>query len=64
KGKPNLLQMHGFYVDPATKIITFDLIFTFEEKKPADRAEEVRLALQKRYPDYRVIAILDTDYTD
>lgn len=64
KGKPNLLQMHGFYVDPATKIITFDLIFTFEEKKPADRAEEVRLALQERYPDYRVIAILDTDYTD
>lgn len=64
KDEPNLLQMHGFYVDLETKVISFDLMFSFDEKKRKERCEEIREKMQERYPDYQIIAILDTDYTD
>lgn len=29
-----MIQMHGFYVDEEYKIISFDLIFSFDEDNP------------------------------
>ena len=60
----NLLQMHGFYVDEENKLITFDLIFSFDEEDPDKRVEEIRDQLQQKYPQYRFGIILDADISD
>ncbi len=60
---PAVVQMHGFYADPQTKQVMFDLIVDFS----AD-AEQVRsnllAALGERYPDMQFDVILDTDFSD
>ena len=60
----NLIQMHGFYVDFKEKVITFDLIFSFDEKEPLLKCEEAQNKLKEKYKDYSIVAVLDKDYTD
>ncbi|MBQ6560619.1 MAG: cation transporter [Erysipelotrichaceae bacterium] len=60
----NILQMHGFYVDEENKLITFDLIFSFDEKEPERCVEEIREKLENKYPQYHFGIILDTDISD
>ena len=60
---PEILQMHGFYMDDDLNLITFDLIIDFD----ADRAEvkeKVLKEIQDKYPNYQFDAILDADYSD
>ena len=59
----NIIQLHGFYADIKYGTMHFDLVISFDEK---DRIalynkalEEVRAA----FPDYRVTASLDTDFS-
>ena len=59
-----ILQMHGFYVDEINKMVTFDLIFSFDEEDPEKRVEEIKEKLQKKYPQYRFEIILDADISD
>lgn len=58
---PEILQMHGFYMEGNT--VTFDLIVDFS----AD-AEKVRNTvndeLSKLYPEYTYYIVLDSDYSD
>lgn len=61
KEEPNVLQLHGFYVDEATKNMNFDLVVSFEEKSPEELAERVRQAVVKAYPDYRCYIAIDQD---
>lgn len=60
---PEVLQMHGFYVDEDQKVVTFDLVTDF-----APDAEAMRNAVVKKlgaqYPDYRFGVFLDGDYSD
>ncbi len=64
KKYPHILQMHGFYVDEELKIISFDLIFDFDELKPLETVEEIKAKLSEKYPDYTYQVIIDTDVTD
>lgn len=57
----NLLQMHGFYVDEEHKIITFDLIFSFDEKDPERCSKEIEAKIKAKYPEYNYSVILDAD---
>ena len=60
---PEVLQMHGFYVESEQKLITFDLVVDFDADGRRT-AEAVCAAMKSRYPDYTFAAILDTDYSD
>ncbi len=60
---PEVIQMHGFYVDEEHKRVMFDLIVDFS----ADAKEicgKIYEELTKRWPDYRVDIVLDSDYAD
>jgi cation diffusion facilitator family transporter len=60
----NIIQIHAFYVDEEYKTITFDLVFSFDEKEPEKRIDEILEKLKKKYKDYNFNIILDTDISD
>lgn len=63
KDYPDVLEIHGFYVDTEINLITFDLIIDFN----ADRyniKEEILSKISKLYPQYHFDAILDGDFAD
>lgn len=61
---PQILQVHGFYMDQEQKIVSFDVIFDFQEAEPKKISEELRLAISERYPGYQVIVHLDRDFSE
>ena len=63
KNNANILQMHGFFVDEIQKFCNFDLVFSFNEKDPEKRIEEIRKALEEAYPDMTFYIQLDRDYS-
>lgn len=60
----NIIQIHGFYVDEEINMITFDVIFNFEEKEPLKIIDEIRKKLKEKYPKYEYHVIIDTDFSD
>lgn len=60
----NIIQMHGFYVDEEFKLISFDLIFNFDEKEPLKVIEDIKSKLKEKYDEYIYQVILDTDISD
>lgn len=54
-------QMHGFYVDEEYKVISLDLVFDFKERNAGLKIKEIRRELKKKYPDYSIYIIQDTD---
>ena len=63
KNNANILQMHGFFVDEVQKFCNFDLVFSFNEKEPEKRIEEIRNILEEAYPDMTFYIQLDRDYS-
>lgn len=61
KQYPDILQMHGFYVDE--KRVMFDLIIDFAADAQSIVAQ-VHEQLSERYPDYRFDIVLDSDFSD
>ncbi len=64
KDYPQIIQMHGFYVDDKLKIVTFDLIFDFSEPEPDKVAKELSAKMREKYPDYKYHYVIDTDVTE
>ena len=60
----NIIQMHGFYVDEEYHLISFDLIFNFDEEYPENSVEEIKMNLKEKYPEYDYSIILDADISD
>ena len=60
----HVLQLHGFYVDEPEKRITFDVVIGYEEKDREKVIEEIRSAVQEKYPDYKCYVTLDYDISD
>ncbi|WP_441561579.1 cation diffusion facilitator family transporter [Colibacter massiliensis] len=61
---PHVLQIHAFYVQECEKTIYYDLIFDFDEPDPRGALESIEKELQKRIPEYRQFAVLDTDFSN
>jgi len=64
KEYPNIIQMHGFYVDEEKKQISFDIIFNFDEKDPETIVEKIKKDMKTKYPKYNYNIIIDTDFSD
>ena len=56
--------MHGFYVDDEYNLISFDLIFNFDETNPEKIVKEIKDNLKKKYPKYKYSIIIDADISD
>lgn len=60
---PQIVQMHGFYVDLNLDTVAFDLIFDYQSDGAALR-KEIRDRLQKELPGYTIDIVVDGDYTE
>lgn len=64
KSYPSIKQIHGFYVDIDTHVVTFDLVIDFKDEKPEETKNSLIKAINKLHPDYQYYAILDDDISD
>ena len=60
---PDIIQVHGFYVDPERKIISADIIISFEVKNAEKIYAEACAKVSADFPDYSVQIILDRDFS-
>ena len=61
--RPEILQMHGFYVEEDVKCVMFDLIVDFSADANAVK-DSIIAELSAKYPDYNFDVILDTDFSE
>ena len=61
---PRILQMHGFYADPVTKLVSFDVIIDFREKNAAEVIKALKEHLTAEFPDHSFNINLDLDFSD
>ena len=59
-----IIQLHGFYVDTDTNLISFDLIINFKCDNPKQTRDNVVKEIKEKYPKYNYIAIIDNDYSE
>lgn len=61
---PDILQMHGFYVDAERQMVSFDLVIDFKSKRRIEIREAMIEQMKQLYPEYDFSVILDSDYSD
>lgn len=64
KAEPDILQMHGFYVDTNKRLVSFDLILNFKSKQKQEIQDRLIRQMKKLYPQYDFAVILDSDFSD
>ena len=64
KENKDIIQMHGFYVDENTNVITFDLIFDFKCQNSEEVVTNIKNELKEKYPKYDFNIIIDLDLSD
>ena len=57
-----VLQCHGFYHDPETHVIRFDVIVDYDRKDRQQIFEEVVRDIQDAYPDHTFEIVRDIDF--
>ncbi|MBR1413895.1 MAG: cation transporter [Bacilli bacterium] len=60
----HILQIHGFYVDKENDTVYFDIVMDFEEENPLIIRDEIINILQKKYPKYTYLGVIDADLSD
>lgn len=60
---PEVLQVHGFYVDTETKTCYFDLVVDFDHDAEKT-SSEVIAAMKRQYPSFSFATVLDHDIGD
>ncbi len=63
KKHPEVIQMHGLYIDEKRKLVSFDIIVEFKQNAQKIRGEIIE-ALKKELPGYEIYIILDTDFSE
>lgn len=61
---PDILQMHGFYVDTDKMLVSFDLVIDFQSEKKTEIIEHLTEKMKLSYPNYDFAVILDSDFSD
>lgn len=61
---PEVLQMHGFYVDDDKKSVSFDLIIDFKSERKQQIKDDILKGMAQAYPEYKFNAILDNDFSE
>ena len=63
KDYPEIIQTHGFYADEENKVISVDIIITFECDHAEATYKEVCERIKEAFPDHVVHVILDKDFS-
>lgn len=63
KEYPEVLQLHGFYVDKENNVY-FDLIIDFEVEDKERIKQEIVEKIKEKHPKYNYNVIIDSDITD
>lgn len=58
-----VLQIHGFYLDNEKKIINYDLVISFDDKKPLETINQIKEKTKEENPEYVVMINFDQDFT-
>lgn len=61
---PEILQMHGFYLDEKDRIISFDIIIDFDAENREKIYQEIYDEIYDKYKDYTINITLDVDTSD
>lgn len=61
---PQILQMHGFYMEREARVVSLDIIIDFKEKDPKAICAKICTDLQQKFPEYRFYVNLDRDFSD
>ena len=61
---PDILQMHGFYMDAERRLVSFDLVIDYKSKRRIELRDEVIERMHKQYEGYDFSITLDGDYSD
>lgn len=61
---PEILQLHGFYLNRETHTITFDIVIDFAAEDPNAVYTEIFEKVQSRYPEYTLYITRDSDISD
>ena len=64
KGHPEILQMHGFYVDIDRKLVSFDLIMNFDSENINEIKDKIINEMTLEYPEFEFNVNLDADFSD
>ena len=64
KEYPSITQVHGFYVDLDTKIVSFDIIVDFKDEDAEKTKNDLINKIKEKHPDYQYFVILDDDISD
>ena len=64
KHYPEILQMHGFYVNMERKTIRFDAVISFDAKDRNAVYREVSQKVSEMFPDYGIQIAMDTDFSE
>lgn len=57
-------QLHGFYLDESTRLVSFDLIFDFENEDSEKDAKDIENQLKEKFPEYDFYIVIDKDFSD
>ena len=60
----HVLQMHGFYIDRAEKLLRFDIVIGFEADDRGAVYRAVYEEVQAAFPDYTLQVAMDTDFSE
>ena len=63
-GHEGVLQVHGFYLDAAEKLMRFDIVLDFALPDRDGTYAQILREVQAAYPDWRVQITLDSDISD
>ena len=63
KQYPQVLQLHGFFLDEDKMFCNFDLVISFDDKEPEETIEKIKGELQKEFPDVTFLINLDSDFS-
>ena len=63
-GIPHVLQMHGFFLDEAEKLMRFDVVVSFDAADRRQTAQEACDRVRETFPGYTVQANIDLDFSE
>lgn len=61
---PEIIQMHGFYVDAEKKHVSFDLVMDFGSERKMTIRDSLIDQMKQDYPEYDFVMVLDGDFSD
>ena len=63
KKYPQILQLHGFFLDEEKAFCNFDLVISFDDKKPEETIDKIKDAMEKAFPNVTFLINLDNDFS-